>query len=58
MSVQLADGPYDAVLFICKETYCIQVYVRISSNAILTVACLVDTGAGPNLVNKDFLSHA
>lgn len=48
----------DVASFIRKATYCVRISVRISSNAVLTVASLLNTGARPNPVNKNFLQSA
>lgn len=54
MSVQWVGGPYDVASFFCIATYGVQISVEISATAMLTVTSLADTGASPNLVNKDF----
>lgn len=53
--VRWCDGLYEAASLFCKATYCVKISFAISSNALLTVASLVDTVSGFNLVHKDFL---
>lgn len=54
-NVQIDDVPHDVSSFFCKATYLFKISIVVTSNALLTVASLHDTGAAPNLI-KNFLS--
>lgn len=58
MIVRLNDGPYDVASLFQKATQCLQICQGISSDAVLTMPSLSDTGAGPNLVSNEFVPPA
>lgn len=58
MSVPQEDRPYDVLSFLRKATYCVRISVAISSNVTFTLAGFVDSGACPNLVDKNFRQAA
>lgn len=58
MTVMWKDSPYDVASFLHKATYRIRISVYIFSNFTLTGASLVCTGAGLELVKKDFIRTA
>lgn len=57
-SVQRDEGPCGVVSFLCKMRYRVRISVNILSNTLLTLASLVNTGAAPNMHNKDFIPPA
>lgn len=56
--MQLKDGPHDVVYFFRKPTFPVQISIDGTSNVLLTVAILLDTGASLNLTNKESLQSA
>lgn len=46
---------YVIASFFRKPTYRVRISVGVTSQSMMTVASLFDTGAGPNLVNKSFI---
>lgn len=50
------NDPTDIVSFFCKEIYLVKNLIVITSNLLQTVVSLLDTGAGPVLINKVLLS--
>lgn len=57
-NVQFEDILHDAASFFRQPKYRVKISTGVSSNAILTVASLLDTDAGPNSINEDFLPAA
>lgn len=58
LNVGFSNGLGDTALFFCKQTYLVKIFVGLSSNALLTLASLLHTGADPNLIKKEILSQA
>lgn len=57
-SVQFGVCLHDVTSFFCQATYGVKTSIVVTSNDLLTVPVLLDTGAGPNLINKDLLQPA
>lgn len=55
--VEFYDGLYD-VSPCFKPTYHVSISIGVTSHASVTMAGLLDTGAGPSVFNKDFLLRA
>lgn len=53
--VPFDDGPNDVASFFQKVTYGVKLSIVVTLNALQTVASLLDTGTGPNLINKELL---
>lgn len=51
------EGIYGIPSFFRKLTYLVRITVGITSQAMMTVTRLLDSGSGPNLVSKSFLLH-
>lgn len=57
-SVQFGNGPHAVASFFRKVTYLFKILIGGMSNSSLTVKILLHTGAGQNVINKDFLPPA
>lgn len=56
--MEFEDGQHEVASFIRKPTCRVKISVAVSSNALLTVTGLLDTGAGLNLSNRGFQLQA
>lgn len=54
-NARLDDGPHCLASLIRKPSYWVQISIGFRSGALLTVANILYMGAGPNLINKEFL---
>lgn len=54
-NVQFKDRPPDVPSIFRKAANCIKILIGFTSNVLLTVASLLDMGAGQNLIIKGFL---
>lgn len=56
--VQFDDGSHDVASLFGKATYYVKISIGVIANALMKVKSLLDTGASPNLIKKDFLPQA
>lgn len=58
LNTKFDDGPQDVASFFWKEIQQFKVQICFLPNALLTLARILDAGAVPNILNKDFLPQA